>query len=383
MLSERYRTKYMIISAEFNPEDNTLVVSYYDQEGRVAFIKKPIQQIDLFNWITTPNPTEFRNWDNRFLKKSPSKWLSRFRIEELIESRMSKEDLAKIYGNYNPRKYFLDIEVKLINQDFPEPAKAEREVNLITFVNEENIIYTMSTTENFEPAETQRMEDEVNEYLEKCGQKFTLKYMYFENELALMTAFFKKILPKIPFLTGWNVVAFDWVYLINRAKKIGINPMEWMQCEKLIGQNKLPIHMGLLDYMEVFQNAKPYKVVENYKLDYIAELVLGVTKMHHEYGSMLEAQGDTFNFAKYNIVDTCLVKLMDDRLKLLEVAFAISRFAKLEVSKVFGNVFIAEILMCREFLIKNRFLANDKRDLGEETTYAGAYVMKPVPGFYK
>jgi DNA polymerase elongation subunit (family B) len=99
---------------------------------------------------------------------------------------------------------------------------------------------------------------------------------------------------------------------------------------------------------------------------------------------MLEAQTDTFNFTKYNIIDTCLVKLIDDRLQLLEVAFAISKFARVDVSKVFSAVFITETLMCREFLERGRYMSNDKKEgLDEDETYDGAYVMKPIPGFYK
>lgn len=141
--------------------------------------------------------------------------------------------------------------------------------------------------------------------------------------------------------------------------------------------------MGLLDYMEVFMNTKPYKVVENYKLDYIAELVLGVTKLKTEYSTMLEAQTDAFNFVKYNIIDTCLIKLIDDKLGLLEVAFAISKIAKIDVSKVFSAVHITETLMCREFLKRNRYMAYNKKGTNEAETYDGAYVMQPKPGYYK
>ena len=199
----------------------------------------------------------------------------------------------------------------------------------------------------------------------------------------MLNMFFHKALPKIPFLTGWNVIGFDWLYLINRCKRLGIDPMEKMPCAKLIGKNKMPIHLGLLDYMEVFMNTKPYKVVENYKLDYIANLVLGTTKLHSAYATMMEAQQDIENFVKYNIIDTILVKLIEDKLGLLDVAFAISKFAKVDVSKVFSAVFITETLMCREFLARGRYMANDKRDVENEATYDGAYVAKPEPGFYK
>jgi DNA polymerase elongation subunit (family B) len=98
---------------------------------------------------------------------------------------------------------------------------------------------------------------------------------------------------------------------------------------------------------------------------------------------MLEAQQDVENFIKYNIIDTILIKLIEDKLGLLDVAFAISKFARVDVSKVFSAVFITETLMCREFLERGLYMANDRRDLEEDATYDGAYVAKPEPGYYK
>ena len=373
----------MIVSTEFNSDDSTLVISYYDEDGNIAFIKKPIQQQDLFNWVLTPNPTEFRNWDNRFLKKAPNRWLSRFRLEELTQSRLSQDELDRIYSDLSPKKYYLDIEIQLTSSDFPDPAKALMPVNLITFVNEDNVCFVMSTMKNLEAPVVSQMESEVNDYFSAHGQAFTIKYLFFEKEEDLMKTFFHKVLPKISFLTGWNVIGFDWIYLINRCKRLNIEPMETMPCKKTIGQSKMPIHMGLLDYMEVFMNTKPYKVVENYKLDYIANLVLGTRKLHQAYATMMEAQQDIENFVKYNIIDTILVKLIEDKLGLLDVAFAISKFARVDVSKVFSAVFITETLMCREFLERGRFMASDRREIEKEATYDGAYVAKPEPGYYK
>jgi DNA polymerase elongation subunit (family B) len=39
--------------------------------------------------------------------------------------------------------------------------------------------------------------------------------------------------------------------------------------------------------------------------------------------------------------------------------------------------------MCREFLERGLYMANDRRDLEEDATYDGAYVAKPEPGYYK
>ena len=373
----------MIVSTEFNSDDSTLVISYYQPDGSIGFIRKPILSHDLFNWVLTPMPTEFRNWDGKFLKKAPGKWLSRFRLEELTQGRLSEDELASIYSDDSPKKYYLDIEIQLTSNEFPDPAKAAMPVNLITFVNEENVCFVMSTLKNLEQSVVSQMQNEVNEYFAAHEQTFELKYLFFEKEEDLLKTFFHRVLPRIPFLTGWNVIGFDWVYLINRCKNLGIDPMETMPCKKTIGQSKMPVHLGLLDYMEVFMNTKPYKVVENYKLDYIANLVLGTTKLHSEYATMIEAQQDVENFVKYNIIDTILIKLIEDKLGLLDVAFAISKFARVDVSKVFSAVFITETLMCREFLERGLFMANDRRDLEEDATYDGAYVAKPEPGYYK
>jgi DNA polymerase elongation subunit (family B) len=373
----------MIVSTEFHTEDSTLVISYYKPDGTIGFMKKPILPHDLYNWNLTPTPTEHRNWDGKFLKKVQGKWLSKFRLEELTQTRLDETELASIYSDDSPKKYYLDIEIQLTSQEFPDPAKAAMPVNLITFVNEDNVCFVMSTMKKLEESPILQMQDEVNDYFKAHGQTFTLKYLFFETEEELMKTFFHKVLPKIPFLTGWNVIGFDWIYLINRCKKLDIDPMQTMPSKTLIGKSKMPIHLGLLDYMEVFMNTKPYKVVENYKLDYIANLVLGTTKLHSEYATMMEAQQDIENFIKYNIIDTILIKLIEDKLGLLDVAFAISKFAKVDVSKVFSAVFITESLMCREFLDRGRYMANDRRDLEEDATYDGAYVAKPEPGYYK
>ena len=373
----------MIISTTIDEPTQSLVISYYDSTGNVAFIKKPLMESDLFNWVITQYPTEFRNWDGQSLKKSPSRRIHKFRFEELTQSKLSPTELSLIYSDYSPKKTYLDIEIQLTSNEFPEPELAKMPVNLITIVNENNICFVLSTMTNLDNTEVSNLTDEVNEYVKSKNQQFTVKYIYFNDEVDMLSFFFHKMLPKIPFLTGWNVISFDWLYLINRCMRLGINPMLNMPSKQLIGSSKMPVHFGLLDYMEVFQNTKPYKVVENYQLNYIAKLVLDLTKVPHEYNSMMEAQADSFNFIKYNIIDTVLIKLIEDELGLLDVAFAISKFAKIDVSRVFGAVYITETLMCREFLSRNRYVASDRKSPGEDATYAGAYVAEPIPGYYK
>lgn len=99
---------------------------------------------------------------------------------------------------------------------------------------------------------------------------------------------------------------------------------------------------------------------------------------------MKEAQSNMFEFTKYNIIDVLLVKMIDDKLGLIDVALSLSGVANIEVNKVFSPVHITEMLMCREFLRSGLKMAKDGKPVGinDSESYAGAFVMPVVPGHY-
>lgn len=393
----------MIIGAEVL-DDNTLTISYYTPDGKIDFIKKRLMDHELYNWVESATPTATKNWDGKFVKKGRSepRYINQFRVQELIQEKLTPAELELIYSFDNlPKKTYLDIEIKLIDDSFPDPERARMPVGLVSFCNEDNTIYILSILhddgkpEGLSAEDIVRMEKEVNDYFRKITplrpqdaflfqQEFKIKYKFFATETELLEFYFKNIVPKLSFVTGWNVTDFDWKYLMNRAKNMKVDSTQNLPSRSLISKNRIPAHLGVLDYMQVFEKLKPYKVVENYKLDYIANLVLGVAKLKHKYSTFLEFQKDTYLFTLYNVIDVVLVKLIEDKLSLLDVAYSIANVAQVEVNKVFSPVYIAEILMCREFLNKN--LRMMKLPWGEskdtDATYEGAYVKKPVPGYY-
>jgi DNA polymerase elongation subunit (family B) len=175
---------------------------------------------------------------------------------------------------------------------------------------------------------------------------------------------------------------------MNRAKKLKIDPLAKMVSDKTFSKrHKLPVHVGILDYMQLFMDPgyKPYKVVENYTLDYVSRLCLNTTKLKHPYKNMLEFQKDVPLFTMYNVIDNLLVKLIDDKHGMLDVAFSLANVAQIEVNKIQAPVHITEVLMCREFLNKNLRMLKKPWNSGnnqKDETYEGAYVMHPTPGYY-
>ena len=395
----------MIVGCEYNEKVQSLLISYINKDGKTSFLQKKLHKSEIFNWTISKNPTTDKNWDGRYIKRTPcnGKWLSKERIYELILSKLSQEEINTIYeADYTPSKVYLDIEIELISDDFPEPSKAAMPVNLITFCNDKNDCFVLSTMKDpdtgnhITKSEESQINDEIHDYFQKVNnqketdrkildQKFNINYIHFETEKAMMECFFHKVLPKIPVITGWNVINFDWVYLMNRCKKIDVDPFLKLPCDRIVSKhNKIPIHTAVLDYMDMVMQMKPFKVIENYTLDYFANLSLKVTKLKSKHKSMREAQKHVAEFTKYNIIDVLIVKMLDDKHELLDVAFSLSKVARVEINKVFNPVHITEALICREFLSKGIRMAKDGQpeNANKSGTYQGAFVMPPIPGHY-
>ena len=397
----------MIIGVE--ARGNDLIVSYYDENGKIAYLKKRILDHEMFNWEEHDKPSINRNWDGKYLKKSKSdpKWITRTRLEELILEKFTPDELELVYNFDNlPKKSYLDIEIKLLSDDFPDPGKAEMPVGMISFCDESGTSYVLSMMDSddhpngLSQEEISKMELEIQEYFRNIvphsekdrkilNQPLKIKYKHFDNEKDLMEFYFHKIFPMQSFVTGWNVIDFDWRYLMNRSSRIGVDSLLNAGSRKTFSKiHKLPVHFGILDYMQIFQDPgfKPYKVIENYTLDHISKLVLNATKLKHEYNNMLEFQKDVYKFTMYNVIDNVLVKFIEDKLGLLEVAFSLANVAQIEVNKIFSPVHITEVLMCREFLNNNLRMMKKPWESNKESddaTYEGAFVMAPVPGYYE
>jgi hypothetical protein len=61
----------MIIGSEVLA-DNNLLISYYNESGKIDFIRKRLVDHELFNWVESSTPTATRNWDGKFVKRAQS-----------------------------------------------------------------------------------------------------------------------------------------------------------------------------------------------------------------------------------------------------------------------------------------------------------------------
>lgn len=375
----------MLVGLEFNQYTSSIIASCYNEEGRLKYITKRVGDDDKFVWKSSSEDRGYRAWDDKFVRKQKQSYInSRIRMEELVIQLFKKDELMELYtSDRKPEVFFLDIEVETNeNNDFPEPEEALFPVNLITLMNKDQII-CLTTLEAFTAEQQEKMVNEMHAYFSKYGinEKFKLHIKYFPKEKEMLEYFFHKALPIIPLITGWNVIEFDWLYLVNRAQSFDINITLKLKSNRIVGKMKIPIHLGILDYMEIVKEFRAVKMAENHTLDYISHVLLGVNKLPNPYASFFEFQQDHYTFALYNVIDTVLVHLIDKKKDLLKIAYEMASIAQCELSKIFSPVAKTELFMCREFLSRGKYMP-DIDNVPKDAKYPGAYVMEPVTDHY-
>ena len=220
-------------------------------------------------------------------------------------------------------------------------------------------------------------------------------YMHFRSEESMLTSFLQYWNENCPdVITGWNVQLFDIPYIARRIDRIlGEKYTKTLSPWKLISSREIYIKgrkqiaydlpgISTLDYLELYRKFT-YTNQESYRLDHICDVELGVKKLDHsEFDTFKEFyENDWQKFIDYNIHDVRLVDKLDDKMKLLELAFTMAYDAKVNYEDVFSQVRMWDNYIYVE-LLKRKIAIPPKKEATKTEKYAGAYVKEPIPGFY-
>ena len=183
--------------------------------------------------------------------------------------------------NLNPRIWYLDIETRsgTCSKGFPEPKDALEPISLIQFFDSKLEVMFILGYRNWE----QRPGYELD---------YKVKYFKFEDELSLLEGFrkiFAKLDPLIVY--AWNGMGFDYPYLVNRAKRLGIEDLfanyghttvEVKKDERGRDTHKVdsPGHV-FFDMIDTYKRLV-LAPRDSYSLDNIAHVELGDNKIQHD-----------------------------------------------------------------------------------------------------
>ena len=91
----------------------------------------------------------------------------------------------------------------------------------------------------------------------------------------MLYTFLDSFVKKFPMMTGWNFIRFDWTYILNRCKHLQIDPSIASPTGKLDGRDNFPVHVGVIDYMDLYQNwDRTISVKESSALDYVSNTLI-------------------------------------------------------------------------------------------------------------
>ena len=370
---------------DIEQREKEVIVSYYNKEGEVAFKRYPIAQFK--NWYVSDKKDsdtsdKFKNWDGREVKLSASRQFNKFSLVYFMDS-LPEKDKEEIYEYNMPKTYFVDIETEIVD-GFPRAEEAKSRILTFSIItpNKKAIVLGL---EDLDANQIKKIEDDTNEYFKKFDPEWTFQYIKFKSEYDMVYTFLIKFMTKFPMMTGWNFINYDWQYIVNRCKHLQINIAEASKTGSLDTEDSRPLHMGILDYMQLYDKYdKSVKVKESNALDFVSGQVLGTNKIKYN-GSLQDLYRDNFQkYVYYNVVDSVLVYYIDKKLKSMEVLLTLASITKMPLYKAASPVAVTEALIARKLTEEGKRIGTENReDNKKDTQYAGAFVKEPIVGFYE
>lgn len=370
---------------DIEQKDNEVIVSYYDKKGEVSFKRYRIDNFE--NWTVTEENDRYRdqvykNWDGRPIKRKRSKNYNKFSLLYFMDS-LPEADREEIFAFNMPRTYFVDIETEIVD-GFPRPEEAKSRILTFSIITPERKAIVLGL-DDLSAEQIKKIEDDTNAHFKNYDQDWTFSYYKFKNEYDMLYNFLHKFLPKFPMMTGWNFINYDWQYIVNRCKRLQIDLTEVAITGALDKKDSRPLHMGILDYMQLYDKYdRSVEVKESNKLDFVSGAVLNVAKIKYT-GSLQDLYENNFQkYVFYNVVDSILVYYIDRQLKSMEVLLTLSTITKMPLYKASSPVAVTESLIARKLAEDNVKIGVEygKEDSQKDGQYAGAFVKQPIVGYY-
>lgn len=284
----------------------------------------------------------------------------------------------------------LDIETKLPVDErgkptgFPDPETAEAEITIITLQKISNGATFVFASKDYPGPDLPA----CNQYINAGSEEGLLKHFIdFWNHVQLDV------------VTGWNIDHFDIPYIINRCNKVlgeditsKLSPWGKVYTKKKklsgsFGKEELVVSIAgvsILDYLAIYKKFT-FGSHASYSLNAIAKDELGLEKLDHsEFSDFNDFYDNGYKkYVDYNIRDTELVKLLDDKLQLLKLIYTIAFMAKINFNDVFSPVKTWDSILHNRLLADGKVVPLRESNPDPDKHIEGAYVKDPKVGFYE
>ena len=354
-------------------------------DGR-EYLKKVDYRPSLYT--LTDNDSEFKTiyGDNLKEKKfdsirdakqyiSDNKEVSNFKI-------FGNDDLAQQYlcrefseVKYDPSKIKIsvfDIETTT-EHGFPEWQNPIEEILLVTFVDYHTKVITAFGRR---PIDRDKFTHIKGEYY----------FNLIPNEKEFIEKVARHVRSNVDILSGWYIGGFDLPYLFARAKTLlgeefihefspwGIVNTRVRRSESGQVSEYYDIKgISVLDYIDLYEKYA-VKKQENYALDTIANVELGVGKLENPYNSFKDwYENDFTNFTEYNAIDCMRVIELEEKLNMILLVISIAYDAHINFDEVASPVRTWHGIL-HHYFYENNMAVEVKTSYPEGKSIMGGYV---------
>ena len=212
----------MLVDSQYLSNTKKLVLSYVDKTGKTKLKYYDWQNPEKYQNCDTMDPDrhpKYKSWDGKPVKKIPAGYPDRYATYEFLDN-LPEADKQEIFEYNEPEIYFIDIETDLdpSTGGYSQPEDPNGPVLSISIVYGDKII--LMGLKDMPDDMQKRIIDNTNIYFNKSDTKYQFKYIKYNDEFDMIKSFFEDMLPKMTCITGWNFINYDWMYLLNRARKI-------------------------------------------------------------------------------------------------------------------------------------------------------------------
>ena len=216
--------------------------------------------------------------------------------------------------------------------------------------------------------------------------KYAKVYHTEENFLLGILAYIKAEDPDV--LTGYNVMDFDILYLMNRMKRLGIDFKKLSPLKSVYVDDytkdifiKGRVILDMYNGYKQFRSSSNQGRMESYSLEYVAQEILKKGKIPHEEAFHDMWVNNPIDLVKYNKRDAQLVIELDNKLGIISFFNYLRATACAQLSQIYRTTSLVDGYLLHK--AHNKYVLPSKPKNRDKDKYGGAFVFSPTPKIYE
>lgn len=287
---------------------------------------------------------------------------------------------------YNVSLFDIEVDFDLADgKGYPTPKNPFGEINAFSIYDTHFDAYVMLIPDHLKGVVS--LEDE------REGKHVEIVWTKSEKDMLRK---FAEYLEHVDITSAWNGLSFDWPYIMERA----IILFGDKKAKTMFSRNGIPARRRdfvnnfgeevwswsfsgrpFLDMMELFKKFHPGEK-KSFALNSICEEVLDEKKIDYQGDLGKLYREDPQKFFEYSLHDSRLMKLLDDKKKVIDLAVTMARSSAALFDSVTGTVKIIEQKFKKFLRLKDNLVLPDA-DYVEGAKFEGALVYDTIAGYHK